>query len=259
MQDGKALQFGTSHNLGQNFAKVFDVSFLGKEGVKEYGWQTSWGLSTRTIGGLIMVHSDDKGLVLPPNMAPVQAVLLTIGKPEDADAVSAKATELAALLKEQGVRVEIDSRDIRPGEKFYEWEKKGVPLRIEIGPKDIENNSVMLARRDQEGKEKVVFDALAATVIEVLEKIQKNLFERAKSMQEDKMRTSKSWEEFKTDIETGNFVVAFWDGTEETEKKIKEETGATIRCIPFNQKPDEGVCVYSGTSAAQKVIFAKAY
>lgn len=259
MQDGKALQFATSHNLGQNFAKAFDVAFLGRGGVKEYGWQTSWGLSTRTIGGLIMTHSDDKGLVLPPKIASIQAVIVTIGAEKDFELVASKAKEVAAALSKAGIAVHIDGRDMRPGEKFYAWEKKGVPVRIELGPKDIANNSAVLVRRDTGDKQKISLDAVAEGVRSLLEEIQKNLFARALEYRRQKTKIVDSWEDFKKEIEAGNFVLAHWSGERETEAKIKEETGATIRCIPFDAKAEDGLCVYSKKPSKTRVIFAKSY
>jgi prolyl-tRNA synthetase len=260
MQDGKALQFGTSHNLGQNFAKVFDVKFLDKDGETKFGWQTSWGVSTRTIGGLIMAHSDDKGLVLPPKIASIQAVITTI-VPSEADkgVVENKAEEINNVLKTSGIKSQTDTRDIRPGEKYYEWEKKGVPVRIELGPKDIANNSAVLVRRDTGEKTKVSLDTITTSVAELLTQIQSNLFNRALEYKKEKTKTVDTWEEFVTSIEAGNFVLAHWSGEKDVEAKIKEETGATIRCIPFDNIKEEGLCVYSKLPSKERVIFAKAY
>ncbi len=260
MQDGKALQFATSHNLGQNFAKVFNVKYLDQAGVEQFGWQTSWGLSTRTIGGLIMTHSDDKGLVLPPRIAPLQTVITTIGG-SDADraTVATKAKELVTILKTAGIRADADTRDLRPGEKFFDWEKKGLPLRIELGPKDLAKNQVVLVRRDNAAKEIVPIDTLAETVAKTLEAIQSSLYTKALDMRNEKTKTVDSWDDFTKEIEAGNFVLAHWSGEADIEAKIKEETGATIRCIPFDQKEEKGVCVKSGKPSQKRVLFAKAY
>jgi len=259
MQDGKALQFATAHHLGQNFAKVFDVSFLGRDGEKQYGWQTCWGLSTRSIGGLIMVHSDDKGLVLPPRLASIQAIITTVGRSDVRENVGKKAQELCAILEKENIRVRIDDRDLRPGEKFFEWEKKGVPVRIELGPKDIEKSSAILVRRDTGEKETVSLDNIAESVRLLLEKIQNNLYEKALTYRTAKTKTVDTWEDFKKEIEAGNFVLAHWSGEKEVEAKIKGETGATIRCIPFDQEEESGVCVYSGKPSQKRVIFAQSY
>ena len=259
MQDGKALQFATSHNLGTNFARVFDVSFLGRDGNRQYGSQTSWGLSTRTIGGLIMVHSDDKGLVLPPHLAPIQVVVTTIGHGENIGVVEQTAKEIAEAIQKVGVRVEIDVRELRPGEKFYEWEKKGVPVRIELGPKDIANGQAILVRRDSGNKQPVSIVSLAAEIVQLLEKIQTNLYERALQNRLAHTKKVDTWDEFVSAIEAGNFVLAHWCGDMEIEKQIKEKTGATIRCIPFDQTEESGVCVKSGRPSVGRVIFAKAY
>jgi len=259
MQDGKALQFATSHNLGQNFAKVFDVSFTGRDSEMQYAWQTSWGLSTRTIGGLIMVHSDDKGLVLPPRMAPIQVVLTTIGHGDSAAGVEAKARTIAAELEREGVRTYVDATEARPGEKFYTWERKGVPLRIEIGPKDIESHSVVLARRDTGDKQTESLGNLTATITAMLESIQSDLYEKALNLRTSRTVEAEDWESFKTSIEAGNFVSAYWCEDTEIEKNIKTETGATVRCIPFDQQSSEGKCAYSGRPSSRKAIFAKAY
>lgn len=260
MQDGKALQFATSHNLGQNFAKVFNVKFLDRENTEQFGWQTSWGLSTRTIGGLIMVHSDDKGLVLPPKIASIQ-VVITIITPNDEAKISvlAKARELAQLLKASQIKTHIDDRDLRPGEKYFEWEKKGVPVRIEFGPKDIANNVAMLVRRDTGVKKSVSLVDLEKEVSVLLEDIHKNLFDRALQYQKDKTVSVDSWGDFITAIEAGKFVLAHWSGEADVEAKIKEETSATIRCIPFNYPEENGFCIKSGKPSIKRVIFAKSY
>lgn len=259
MQDGKALQFATSHNLGQNFAKAFDVTFLGRDGEKQYGWQTSWGLSTRVIGGLIMTHSDDKGLVLPPAMAPIQAVITTISKPEEREVVDAKAEDIASTLKAAGIRTRLDTRDIRPGEKFYEWERKGVPVRIELGPKDIQSGSAIVVRRDTGEKQTVAIDALAETVVALCTTIQQDLFNNALAYQKEKTVEVSDWDTFKAEIEKGNFVIASFLEDKEIEAKIKEETAATVRCIPFDLEQTKGVCVFSGKPASARGIFAKSY
>lgn len=260
MQDGKALQFATSHNLGQNFAKVFDIKFLDKNTTEQYGWQTSWGLSTRTIGGLIMTHGDDKGLVLPPNIASIQVVITTIAPSEqDREIVNKVASELEASCKKAGIRCHLDARDIRPGEKYYEWEKKGVPVRIELGPKDIDNKSVMLVRRDTGEKIKVPTEDAIKKTRATLKKIQKDLYARALKYRKDKTKEVDTWEDFTGAIEEGNFVLAHWSGEKEVEALIKKETGATIRCIPFDQKQEDGICIKSGKPSKQRVIFAKSY
>ena len=259
MQDGKALQLATSHNLGINFAKVFNVSFLDRDSNRQYGAQTSWGLSTRTIGGLIMTHSDDKGLVLPPRLAHIQVIITTIGHGDGAVLVDQKARELMEIFKQAGIRTEIDARELRPGEKFYEWERKGVPLRIEIGPKDIMQNQVVLVRRDNGEKETVGINDLPLVVINRLEEIQKSLFQRALENRISRTKIVDKWEEFVEVINTGNFALAHWSGDVAIEKQIKEETGATIRCIPFDQKKEEGICIKSGNPSVGRVVFAKAY
>ncbi len=262
MQDGKALQAGTSHFLGQNFAKAFDVKFLSKENKQEYVWATSWGVSTRLMGALIMSHSDDQGFVLPPKLAPIQVVIVPIyKKQEQFEAVSAKAEEIKKALEEKGIAVKYDNRDTqKPGFKFAEWEFKGVPVRIAIGPRDLEKGTVEVARRDT--LEKEIYDVadLANKINHLLERIQSNLYQKALDLRNDRTYTASSWEEFKDFITNkGGFVYAHWDGTAETEQKIKEETKATIRAIPLEQKKEEGQCIYSGKPSQQKVIFARAY
>ena len=260
MQDGKALQFATSHNLGQNFAKAFSVKFLDRNNIEQYGWQTSWGLSTRTIGGLIMTHSDDKGLVLPPKIASIQAVITTVISSEnDKETIENKARELGVLLETAGIRLHVDVRDIRPGEKYYEWEKKGVPIRIELGPKDLANGSAVIVRRDTGEKMKVPFNSLSEDVKTILDEIQHNLFNRALEYRKTRTKTVDTWDEFVKAIKEGNFVLAHWSGERDTEAQIKEETGATIRCIPFDQKDEPGKCIKSGKTSARRVIFAKSY
>ena len=260
MQDGKALQFATSHNLGDHFAKAFHVQYLDENNEQQYGWQTSWGLSTRTIGGLIMTHSDDKGLVLPPKMASIQVVLVPIlvGKDTDADVLT-KTKEINAELQKLSIGTKIDERLIRPGEKFYEWERKGVPVRIEFGAKDLVANQAVLVRRDTGEKETVALVDVADRASQLLEIIQKSLYQRALALRTSKTKTLDTWSEFAEAIEGGNIVLAHWDGTKETEAAIKEETGATIRCIPFDQADEAGVCIKSGKPSTRRVLFAKAY
>lgn len=262
MQDGKALQMGTSHFLGQNFAKAFDVKFQSKEGKLEHVWATSWGVSTRLIGALIMAHSDDEGLVLPPNLAPIQVVIVPIYRSdEELVKVSSKAIEIKKQLEALGLSVKFDNRDTqKPGFKFAEWELKGVPLRIGIGPRDIENGTVELARRDTKEKHVIQIEGIDLKVKSTLEEIQKSIFERARSFRDNSIHIVNSWEEFKDVLENkSGFISAHWDGTGETEEKIKELTKATIRCIPLNNPQEEGVCVYSGKPSKQRVLFAKAY
>lgn len=262
MQDGKALQAGTSHFLGQNFAKAFDVKYASKEGKQEYVWATSWGVSTRLMGALIMTHSDDNGLVLPPRLAPIQVVIVPIYKnDEEYKLTCAKGEELYNQLKAAGVRVKLDDNDkYKPGWKFAEYEFKGVPLRIAIGPRDLQNNSVELARRDLREKSVVPVEGLVEKIPALLEEIQRSLFEKAKAYRDANIHKADSYDEFKTVLNgSGGFVAAHWDGTPETEQKIKEETKATIRCIPLNNQQEEGKCIYSGKPSAQRVLFALAY
>ena len=262
MQDGKALQAGTSHFLGQNFAKAFDVKFTSKEGKQEYVWATSWGVSTRLMGALVMTHSDDHGLVLPPKLAPFQVVIVPIYKGEDQlKTISEKAKAIKKELENAGVSVKYDDRDThKPGWKFSEYEFKGVPLRVAIGPRDLENNTVELARRDTLEKEVVSMDDLTNKVEHLLEKIQETLLLKAQQFRDDNTHHASDWQHFKELIaKDSGFVYAHWDGTAETEQKIKEETKATIRCIPLNNKQEEGTCIYSKKPSSQKVIFAKAY
>jgi len=262
MQDGKALQAGTSHFLGQNFAKAFDVKYLTKENKQEFVWATSWGVSTRLIGALVMAHSDDEGLVLPPKIAPLQVVIVPIYKgPEQKALVDEKVNGILASLKAAGISVKYDDSDnVRPGWKFAEYEMKGVPVRIAIGPKDIENGVVEIARRDTKEKKSVSAEGLIEYIKTLLDEIQQNLFNRALAFREASITEVNSWDEFKKVItEKGGFVAAHWDGTSETEDKIKEETKATIRCIPLNNKIESGACVYSGKPSKQRVLFAQAY
>lgn len=260
MQDGKALQFGTSHHLGQNFAKAFGVKYTDENNTEQYAHQTSWGVSTRMIGGLIMTHSDDKGLVVPPRLAAVQAVIIPLWfKEEQKELVLTKAREIAAELKVIGVRVKIDEKEGRPGEKIFGWEKKGVPVRIEIGPKDIEAGKVVAARRDTSEKQDMTFGDIASAVPALLEAIHTSLFARAKAYRDAKIVSVNTWDEFKTAIEGGNFVRAHWNGDADTEAKIKEETNATIRCIPFDAQDEKGACIYSGEPSSKRVLFARSY
>jgi prolyl-tRNA synthetase len=262
MQDGKALQAGTSHFLGQNFAKAFDVKFTSKEGKKEYVWATSWGVSTRLIGGLIMTHSDDSGLVLPPKLAPIQVVIVPIYKDEtQLQAITDKVAMFVKELRAKGASVKFDDRDTyRPGAKFAEYELKGVPVRIAIGSRDLENGTVEVARRDTFEKQTVAQDEVVSFVLDLLEKIQENLFNKALNFRADNTTAVNSFEDFKTIIKNkGGFVSAHWDGTAETEDKIKEQTKATIRCIPNDAIEEIGVCVFSGKPSSKRVLFAKAY
>lgn len=261
MQDGKALQMGTSHFLGQNFAKAFDVKFATKEGTQEYVWATSWGVSTRLMGALIMAHSDDEGLILPPNLAPIQVVIIPIYKGlEELETISQKVKPLQDALKKLGISVKYDDRDTqRSGWKFAEYELKGVPLRIAIGPRDLQNNTVEIARRDTKEKMSISMDGLTETIQNLLEDIQTNIYTKAKDFQKSNIHVVNTWAEFEAALETGGFVSAHWDGTAETEEKIKEETKATIRCIPLDSLLEEGVCVFSGKPSKQRVLFARAY
>ena len=261
MQDGKALQAGTSHFLGQNFAKAFDVKFADKEGKLEYVWATSWGVSTRLMGALIMTHSDDEGLVLPPALAPIQVVAVPIHKTEEElELINEKMVDLAAKFKSLGISFKYDD-DInrRPGWKFAEYESKGVPVRIAIGPRDLANGKAEVARRDTKTKEVVDFEGIEIYVQNLLDAIQSNLLTRANAYRDEKTQKVDSYEEFKSLIDNGGFYLAHWDGTKETEAKIKEETQATIRCIALDQEMEEGICMVTGKPSASRVIFAKAY
>ncbi|WP_185149987.1 MULTISPECIES: proline--tRNA ligase [unclassified Apibacter] len=262
MQDGKALQAGTSHFLGQNFAKAFDVKYQSKEGKQEYVWATSWGVSTRLIGALIMSHSDDHGLVLPPNIAPIQVVIVPIHRNEEQlNAISELADALISQLKKLGISVKFDDRtEYKPGWKFNEYELKGVPVRVTIGPKDLENKQVEIARRDTLEKHQHSVDGLAEHIQDLLKEIQQNIFNKAKSHRDSLITEVNSYEEFKKVLdEKGGFISAHWDGSLEVEEKIKAETKATIRCIPLNAKEEEGVCIYSGNPSKRRVLFARAY
>lgn len=262
MQDGKALQAGTSHFLGQNFAKAFDVKFADQNGKQEYVWATSWGVSTRLMGALIMTHSDDKGLVLPPKLAPIQVVIVPIYKNEEQlEQISVVARELQAKIKSLGISVKFDNDDKRkPGWKFAEYELKGVPVRLAMGPRDLENKTVEVTRRDSGSKELVSLEDVVAHVDRLMVEIQDALYQKALAFREQNLRKVDSYDELKSVLDdSGGFVLAHWDGTAETEEKIKEETKATIRCIPFDAPAEEGKCVYSGKPSAKRVLFAKAY
>lgn len=262
MQDGKALQAGTSHFLGQNFAKAFDVKFTSKEGKQEFVWATSWGVSTRLIGALIMTHSDDLGLVLPPNLAPIQVVIIPIHKTdEQLDAISVKINEIVKELRKKGTSVKYDERTTyKPGWKFAEYELKGVPLRIAMGPKDLEEGTLEIVRRDTLEKQNINQNTVVDYVEKTLKEIQENLYQKALNYRESHITEVNSFEEFKDVLETkGGFISAHWDGTPETEEKIKDLTKATIRCIPINNKIETGKCVFTGGKSSQRVLFAKAY
>lgn len=262
MQDGKALQAGTSHFLGQNFTKAFDVQFANKEGKLEHVWATSWGVSTRLMGALIMAHSDDNGLVLPPKLAPYQVVIVPIYRSEEQLAeVSKKVDEIIPLLKAKGISVKYDDNDAKkPGWKFAEYELKGVPVRLAMGPRDIENGTVEVARRDTLTKEVVQLEGVDNYVANLLEEIQQTIFNKALAFREEKTTNADNWEEFKDLLANkGGFISAHWDGTAETEQKIKEETKATIRCIPLDAVEEEGKCIYSGKPSGKRVLFAIAY
>lgn len=262
MQDGKALQAGTSHFLGQNFAKAFDVKFTSKEGKQEHVWATSWGVSTRLMGALIMTHSDDLGLVLPPKLAPIQVVIVPIHRTdEQLEAISNKMNELSAELRKKGISVKYDKRTThKPGWKFAEYELKGVPLRIAIGPRDLENGTLEIARRDTLQKESVLQNDALDYIEKTLNDIQENLFKKAIDYRKEHITEVNSFDEFKEVLESkGGFVSAHWDGSAETEDKIKELTKATIRCIPLNHKKEDGNCILTGSKSEQRVLFAKAY
>lgn len=262
MQDGQALQAGTSHFLGQNFAKAFDVQFLTKEGKQEYVWASSWGVSTRLIGALIMAHSDDDGLVLPPKLAPLQVVIVPITKgTDDLNKIYERCEPLMKELKAKGISVKFDDDDTkRPGFKFAEYELKGVPVRLAMGMRDYENGTVEVARRDTKEKTSQQFEGIANYIEDLLDAIQANIFNKAKTFRDSNITEVSTWDEFKNQIENGTgFISAHWDGTPETEEKIKEETKATIRCIPLNNPQQDGVCVFSGKPSKERVIFARAY
>jgi prolyl-tRNA synthetase len=261
MQDGKALQAGTSHFLGQNFAKAFEVKFADKEGKLDFVWATSWGVSTRLMGALIMTHSDDEGLVVPPKLAPLQVVAIPIYRSDEEKAsIVAKFEEWAVLLKTKGISFKIDDDDNRrPGWKFAEYEVKGVPVRLALGPRDMANNVVEVARRDTKEKTVVSMEGIEEFIENLLHDIQTSLFNKALAHREANTRTVETYEEFKVEIEKGGFILAHWDGTAETESKVKEETQATIRCIALDQVLEEGKCMVTGNPSTGRVIFAKAY
>ena len=261
MQDGKALQSGTSHFLGQNFAKSFDVTFLNKENQQEYVWATSWGVSTRLIGALIMTHSDDNGLVLPPKLAPIQVVMIPIGRGEEQmQAINNKLQPVVEQLKRVGITVKYDDSDNkRPGFKYADYELKGVPVRIVMGGRDLENNTAELMRRDTLEKETVTFDGLAERIITLLDDIQENIFNKALTYRDQHIYECNNYDEFKQRIKDGGFFLCHWDGTEETEAQIKEETQATIRCVPFGVEQTEGIDMVSGKPAKYRVIIARSY
>ena len=261
MQDGKALQAGTSHFLGQNFAKAFDVQFVNKENKLDYVWATSWGVSTRLMGALIMAHADNNGLVLPPKLAPFQVVIVPIYKnQEQLDAINSKVDTLTAQLKELGISFKYDNADNKkPGWKFSEYELKGVPVRIAIGARDLENGTVEVMRRDTLQKETMTFEGIAQHIKSLLDDIQANIFKKALDYRASVTREVNSYEEFKVEIEKGGFISAHWDGTPETEEKIKEETKATIRCIPLDGEEEEGFCMVTGKPSKRRVVIARAY
>lgn len=261
MQDGKALQSGTSHFLGQNFAKAFDVKFINNENKLDYVWATSWGVSTRLMGALIMTHSDDNGLVLPPKLAPIQVVIVPIYRSqEQLDTINAKVAPIVENLKKQGVSVKYDNADNkRPGFKFADYELKGVPVRLVLGARDIENGTIEVMRRDTLEKETVSIEGIEGYVEKLLDDIQNNIYTKALNHRLEMTTKVDTWEDFKTQIEKGGFILAHWDGTTETEEKIKEETKATIRCIPLDGEEEEGKCIYTGKPSKRRVIFARNY
>ena len=261
MQDGKALQSGTSHFLGQNFAKSFDVTFLNKENKAEYVWATSWGVSTRLIGALIMTHSDDNGLVLPPKLAPIQVVIIPIAKGEEQlAAITEKLQPVISKLRESGISVKFDDSDNkRPGFKFADYELKGVPVRLVMGGRDLESNTVEIMRRDTLEKETVLLDGIAEHIIQLLDQIQDNIFEKARKYRDERVYECENYEEFKEKVKEGGFFLCHWDGTAETEAKIKEDTQATIRCVPFAYEQTEGVDMVSGKPSKYRVIIARSY
>ncbi len=262
MQDGKALQAGTSHFLGQNFAKAFDVKFTSKEGKLDYVWATSWGVSTRLIGALIMAHSDDSGLVLPPKLAPIQVVIVPIYRSdEELEKISELAKALTKELKQKNISVKYDDRDtLRPGFKFAEYEMKGVPVRLAIGGRDLENGTIEIARRDTKEKQTISREGIADHIENLLTDIQQNIYNKALKFRDENTREANSYDEFKELLDTkAGFISAHWDGTSETEKRIKDETKATIRCIPLNNKQEDGTCIVTGKPSTQRVLFARAY
>ena len=260
MQDGKALQSGTSHFLGQNFAKSFNVTYLNKENKPEYVWATSWGVSTRLIGALIMTHSDDNGLVLPPHLAPIQVVVIPIGKPEQVSAISEKLNPIISELRSLGISVKFDDADNkRPGFKFADYELKGVPVRLVMGGRDLEEGTIEVMRRDTLEKETRPVEGIVEYVKQLLEDIQQNIFEKARKYRDDHVYVCENYEEFKERVKDGGFFLCHWDGTEETEAKIKEETQATIRCVPYAYEQTPGIDMVSGKPAKYRVIIARSY
>ncbi|MDQ3179599.1 MAG: proline--tRNA ligase, partial [Acidobacteriota bacterium] len=261
MQDGKALQSGTSHFLGQNFAKAFDVQFVNKENTLDFVWGTSWGVSTRLMGALVMAHSDDQGLVLPPRLAPIQVVIVPIYRAEeDLAKISEKIAPVIKELKSKGISVKYDADDkYKPGYKFAEYELRGVPVRLGIGMRDLENGTIEVARRDNLSKESRQIEGIAEYIKDLLDEIQANIYQKALKFRAENTFRVDSWEDFKTQIEKGGFILAHWDGSNETEEAIKAETKATIRCLPFDVAEEEGTCVYSGKPSNQRVVFARAY
>ena len=262
MQDGKALQAGTSHFLGQNFAKAFDVTYVNKENTSDYVWATSWGVSTRLIGALVMAHSDDDGLILPPKLAPIQVVIVPIYKGDESKpTLNAKGMELANALKAKGIKVKFDNDDnSRPGWKFAEYEMKGVPVRVALGMRDLENNVAEVARRDTKEKTTLSLDGLPEAIENLLHEIQSNIHQKALSFRNENITPADTWEEFEELLDTkGGFISAHWDGTPETEEEIKTKTKATIRCIPLNNRQEEGKCILTGNASSQRVLFARAY
>ncbi len=261
MQDGKALQCGTSHNLGQNFAKAFDVTFVNKDNKPEYVWANSWGVSTRLMGALIMTHSDDNGLVLPPHLAPIQVVIVPIYKnDEQRNAVTEKVLPIVEALRAKGISVKYDDADNRrPGFKFADYELKGVPVRLAIGARDLENGTVEVMRRDTLEKEMDRLDTIVERIPALLEEIQDNIYRKALARRKEMTRKVDTYEEFKTEIEKGGFILAHWDGTTETEERIKEDTKATLRCIPLDSEEEEGVDMLTGKPSKRRVIFARNY
>jgi len=261
MQDGKALQSGTSHFLGQNFAKSFDVKFVNRENQPEYAWATSWGVSTRLMGALIMAHSDDNGLVLPPKLAPIQTVIVPIFRSdEDLAKITERISPIVERLKSLGVSVKFDSDDkYKPGYKFAEYELRGVPVRLAVGMRDLENGTVEVARRDTLSKETVALDGIEEKIVALLDEIQTSIYQKALAFRKENTFQVDTWEDFKTRIETGGFIEAHWDGTGETEEKIKAETKATIRLIPLDDATENGSCVYTGAPSKQRVVFARSY
>ena len=262
MQDGKALQAGTSHFLAQNFAKAFEVKFLNKENQQEYVWATSWGVSTRLVGALVMAHGDDKGLIIPPRLAPLQVVIVPIYKGDEQKAqINAKVKEVMTRLKAAGIRVKYDDNDnARPGWKFAEYEMKGVPVRLALGARDLEKNIIEVARRDSQEKSQVSLDDITEYVTKLLEEIQQSLFDKALKYRDAHITNCDRWDEFEKLLdEKGGFISAHWDGTAETEAAIKEKTKATVRCIPLNNKQEEGKCILTGKASKQRVLFARAY